>query len=607
MEEKVRLKDGREGRGFELMECLSSMATDWKNQDCKLRCKEGQVVSGVRVLLALAFPSMMKVLKERGDEEEELVLILPDFNAEEVRTRMDDLFKGKIKLEVPVKSEQVEVGEDGEEEVDEDTADLWCNLELEDIPTPDTVHNGDTTVDTFAEIEDHYEDVETEFKIGEDDTICPYCGSEFSVTSSLKKHVSLKHKKANQDSVSSPIQCRECSLMVTSRAALYTHMSRKHPEIIVKKKALRKTKKQGAYLCDFCDHVCHNKADLTKHKKGVHGETGVTCDDCGKSLCDKATLAKHRGTRNCLNGTIHYVGKFRTNCSFCAIDFPSTEEYQDHRPLHRKGKLWKCLESNCGKTFELPRILRYHMKKHRGEFSHTCTQCGKKLVTKKGFEVHLKMHKGEFNYSCDDCGKRFVREKHFQQHQLSHKPPSFACDQCGNMYIDKPRLKRHMRAKHLMDENGKRIERKIEELMCHLCSWTIRTKWGKEALTKHIKRKHLGIVFPTYPTRTPPKLLTCQNCGYITDSSNQLRAHQASSRCDPNKLLNKSFRCSKCNKGFTTEKSLHKHEQEHITGKPHKCDNCGLGFTERWNLTKHIRKGTCKGARGSREHDIYAN
>ena len=192
MEEKVRLKDGREGRGFELMECLSSMATDWKNQDCKLRCKEGQVVSGVRVLLALAFPSMMKVLKERGDEEEELVLILPDFNAEEVRTRMDDLFKGKIKLEVPVKTEQVEVGEDGEEEVDEDTADLWCNLELEDIPTPDTVHNGDTTVDTFAEIEDHYEDVETEFKIGEDDTICPYCGSEFSVTSSLKKHVSLK-------------------------------------------------------------------------------------------------------------------------------------------------------------------------------------------------------------------------------------------------------------------------------------------------------------------------------------------------------------------------------------------------------------------------------
>ena len=101
MEEKVRLKDGRERRGSELLECLASMAADWKNQDCKLRCKEGKVVSGVRVLLALAYPTMMEVLKERGDEEEDLVLILPDFQAEEVQTRMDDLFNGRIKLEVP--------------------------------------------------------------------------------------------------------------------------------------------------------------------------------------------------------------------------------------------------------------------------------------------------------------------------------------------------------------------------------------------------------------------------------------------------------------------------------------------------------------------------
>ena len=553
MEEKVRLKDGRERRGSEMVECLAAMAKDKKNQDCKLRCKEGKVVSSVRILLALAYPTMMEVLKEREDDEEELVLILPDFQAEEVNTRFDDLFRGKIKLEVPVKKENVELDLDAAE-------DVWSNAGS-DVNDNLSVHNDVTYTDAF--FEDQQSSHNREYKIEEDETICPYCGNEFPVTSSLRKHISLKHKRSNH--------------------------------------------RQGS-VPKLHHHVIEEQKDKRKPTKGEgRGGTQVTCDDCGKSLLDKATLAKHKGTRNCLNGKIRYVGKLRTNCSFCALEFPTTKEYQDHRPLHRKGKLWKCLESECGKTFELPRVLRYHMKKHRGEFCHTCTQCGKKLVTKKGLEVHIKMHNGEFNYSCDDCGKKFVTEKHFQQHQLSHKPPSFACDQCGNMYIDKPRLKRHMRAKHLMDENGKRIERKIEELMCHLCSWTIRTKWGKEALTKHIKRKHLGIVFPTYPTKTPPKLLTCQNCGYITDSSNQLRAHQASSRCDPNKLLNKSFRCSKCNKGFTTEKSLRKHEQEHITGKPHKCDNCGLGFTERWNLTKHIRKGTCKGARGSREHEIYAN
>merc|ERR1712130_431443 len=157
---------------------------------------------------------------------------------------MDDLFNGRIKLEVPVKKEQVEVDEDGEDEIEEDT-------------------------------------------------ICPYCGSEFSVTSSLKKHISLKHKKPSQDSVST-IQCQECSQVFSSKAALYTHMSRKHPEVIEEKKVSRKTKEQGPFPCDSCDHVCKSKPDLTKHKKGVHGETGgseVSCDDCGKLLCDKATLA----------------------------------------------------------------------------------------------------------------------------------------------------------------------------------------------------------------------------------------------------------------------------------------------------------------------------
>merc|ERR1712110_441656 len=101
-------------------------------------------------------------------------------------------------------------------------------------------------------------------------------------------------------------------------------MSRKHLEVIEEKKAMRKTKKQGSHPCDSCEHVCKNKSDLTKHKKGVHGEKAgpqVTCDDCGKSLCDKATLAKHRGTRNCLNGTIRYVGKFGQIVPFAPLTF----------------------------------------------------------------------------------------------------------------------------------------------------------------------------------------------------------------------------------------------------------------------------------------------
>merc|ERR1719319_1696981 len=144
---------------------------------------------------------------------------------------------------------------------------------------------------------------------------------------------------------------------------------------------------------------------------------------------------------------------------------------------------------NNSTTHKHERLLRYHMKKHKGQFCHTCEECGKKLVTRKGYKIHMKVHKGEFNYSCEECGRKFVTEKYFKHHMLSHSAPTFSCDQCGKMYIDKPRLKRHLRS-HMVDDQGQKIERKIEELMCHLCSKVIRTKWGKEALTKHIKKKH---------------------------------------------------------------------------------------------------------------------
>jgi KRAB domain-containing zinc finger protein len=338
--------------------------------------------------------------------------------------------------------------------------------------------------------------------------------------------------------------------------------------------------------CDQCDLKCSSASELRKHKKGKHGELGgsrVTCDDCGTSLYDKCTLAKHKAGGNCFGGKRKYTK--RTHCSFCALTFSSPEECSGHRRTHKNGKLWKCLEEGCEKSFDMPRKLRTHMKKHRGEFNHTCEECGKKLITKQGYDIHMRVHKGEYSYSCEDCGKKFVTDKYFKQHRLSHIPPSFACEQCGKMYIDKPRLKRHMKS-HLLDENGQRVERKVEEMMCHLCSTVIYTKWGKEALAKHIKKKHLG-VYTVYSYK-------CDNCGYVTDSNNQLKAHQASSRCDPSKTLNKAFICPKCKKGFTTEKSLQKHEQEHITGKPFKCDTCGIGFTERFNLNKHLKKGVCK-------------
>ena len=66
-------------------------------QDVMLACQD-EVIWGVRVLLALAYPLMAEVLKERS-EQEELVVFLPDFKSQEVKDRVQEILTSGIKIE----------------------------------------------------------------------------------------------------------------------------------------------------------------------------------------------------------------------------------------------------------------------------------------------------------------------------------------------------------------------------------------------------------------------------------------------------------------------------------------------------------------------------
>ena len=100
----------------------------------------------------------------------------------------------------------------------------------------------------------------------------------------------------------------------------------------------------------------------------------------------------------------------------------------------------------------------------------------------------------------------------------------------------------------------------------------------------------------------------CESCGYAVKSSrsNYLKEHQASLRCDPMKVWNKSYKCAYCAKGFTTEKNKNKHEQDHhVVGKKYKCELCGFCCSSTNGLKKHKEKNICKGGKQRHERKIW--
>ena len=74
---------------------LMTLAQENTYQDVVLVCKD-EVIWSVRVLLALAYPLMAEVLKERS-EQKELVVFLPDFKSQEVKARVEEILTSGIK------------------------------------------------------------------------------------------------------------------------------------------------------------------------------------------------------------------------------------------------------------------------------------------------------------------------------------------------------------------------------------------------------------------------------------------------------------------------------------------------------------------------------
>lgn len=133
-------------------------------------------------------------------------------------------------------------------------------------------------------------------------------------------------------------------------------------------------------------------------------------------------------------------------CRYCARQFDSPDEMQEHIATHARGKSSYHTCYVCGKTYSTPSKLQRHVRVHSGERPYACNICGRRFTRSDHVKQHLKVHMPQKQRNtCRICGQKFLRRQTLHSHlQQTHGVATvYTCHRCGEAFDEITKLHNH--------------------------------------------------------------------------------------------------------------------------------------------------------------------
>ena len=162
--------------------------------------------------------------------------------------------------------------------------------------------------------------------------------------------------------------------------------------------------------CPICHQYFKNEVDKLAHNTKYHA-TKLLCNECGKELQSKATLARHMATA--------------------------------HNDVEGRAVSYKCPFDGCGKAFLSKIRFGFHVNNHTGQKPYTCSNCHRAFQSCYKKTQHEKLCTNEKEIKCGICNVKFTDSQSLRRHDNSTHKGIFQICQCGKQYTQLSSLRRH--------------------------------------------------------------------------------------------------------------------------------------------------------------------
>ena len=483
-------------------------------QDIKLLCQDGEICSS-RLLLSLTLPYIEPLVRDR-DEEDEIVVLLPQYKINDVVGRMEEVLH-----RVDVKEETLSDLDDTD--ADDDGANYNYGECLNEPKIEIHEEEDDNGIDR-AELNLGAYEVEAilgKRRRGGEDRCIEYL---------------IKWKGFDNENDNSWVQKEnlDCKPLLKE----FESMRRRQKQDLPK-------------VCQICEPEETNLPTNTIHHYQSHHDVSSLylhpCPLCWEWFSTEEEQQVH--------AMFHRDDPRKLHCNLCPFAckaqttsrrffqnrfFPVGQKSLDiHLKTHESETKPKC--DQCGKEFKYIQALNSHIKSHE-EMSHVCLFCKayKKKATFRNarlLDEHVKLkHTGELDFSCDKCDAKFPSENTLKRHKKAHSDDRpFVCDECGKAFKNKNNCKVHHQLVHTKERpfkcsfegcsksfainydrtNHERMHTGEKPFNCEICGSAFRTS---KFLSRHMK------------THTGERPYVCPTCGKGFIQNCNMKIHQMKCR-----------------------------------------------------------------------------